>query len=82
MIIANLFPTSVQEREEASSTPVRFFLHGFVRFAVTVALVLAAFYVIIPSTRLASWPERLYSITTFAVLMAGFRVWAARKSHR
>jgi hypothetical protein len=82
VIIEKLFPTTVQEREDASSAPVRFFLRDFVRVAVTMALILAAFYVFIPSTRSSTLGQRLYTIISLAVFMAGFRVWAARKSSR
>ena len=82
MTVAKFFPTTVQEQEEASSAPVRFFMRAFVRGAVTMAIVLAVFYVIIPSTRATSQADRLYLIITLSVFMSGLRVWAARKSHR
>jgi len=79
-MIARLIPTTVWEREKAASAPLSFFLRDFVRVAVTVAVIQVAFYAVIPSTRLLSWPERVYFVISFAVLMAGLRVWAARNN--
>lgn len=79
-MIAKFLPTAVGEREKARSAPLSFFLRDFVRVAVTVAVIQVAFYAAIPSTRPMSWPERVCSVFSFAVLMAGLRVWAARNN--
>jgi len=79
MIIAKLFPTSFEQRQEASSAPVRFFFSEFVRGAAGMALVLAVLDVIVSRNSSSSQPsERLYIIIAWAVLMAGARVWSAR----
>jgi hypothetical protein len=77
-MIAKFFPTSVGEQEKASSAPLSFFLRDFVRVAVIVAVIQVIFYAVIPSTRASSWPDRVYYVISFAGLMAGLRVWAAR----
>jgi hypothetical protein len=82
MTIDTFFPTSLKQREKASSAPIQFAFGEFIRAAVGMAIVQAVFYVFIPITRSTSSGERLYFVTAWAAVMTVGRLWAARRNQQ
>ena len=80
MVSDRFFPTSTSERLGATTSPGKFLLREFFRFAAGMALVITIMNVVVPSTAAESPTTRLYLVVTWALLMATSKHWAARRA--